>query len=117
LKNQVEESDDRLLTAMRIAIAGNVIDCGANWDFDLKDEIKEILHKDFAICDYGGFKNRLDEAHKILYNEDNARELLELDPEHIYLFITPGSSNLWNPSIQKAGKRPGRCSVCSRASS
>jgi uncharacterized protein with ATP-grasp and redox domains len=74
LKNRVEKSNDRLLTAVKIAIAGNVIDFGANWNFDLNKEVKEILDKDFAICDYDVFKNRLDEAHEILYIGDNAGE-------------------------------------------
>jgi len=74
LKNKVEKSSDRLLTAIRIAIAGNVIDFGANCDFDLKGEIDEVLRKDFAICDYGGFKDFLDEAQEILYLGDNAGE-------------------------------------------
>ena len=32
----------------------------------------KILDKDFAICDYGAFKNRLDEAREMLYIGDNA---------------------------------------------
>jgi len=74
LKSQVEKSNDRLLTAIRVAIAGNVIDFGANRDFDLRKEIKEIIDKDFAICDYGAFKECLDKAHEILYIGDNAGE-------------------------------------------
>ena len=35
LKDLVEKSNDKLLTAIRIAIAGNVIDFGANTDFDI----------------------------------------------------------------------------------
>ena len=38
LKSRIERSSDRLLTAIRVAIAGNVIDFGANWDFDLNTE-------------------------------------------------------------------------------
>ena len=74
LKSQVEKSNDRLLTAIRIAIAGNVIDFGANWDFDLEDEIEEVLDKDFAIYDFGAFKDCLAEAREILYVGDNAGE-------------------------------------------
>jgi len=74
LKSRVEESSDRLLMAIRVAVAGNVIDFGANWNFNLEDEIDEILDKDFAVFDYGAFKDRLDEAHEILYIGDNAGE-------------------------------------------
>lgn len=74
LKSKVQKSSDRLLTAIRVAIAGNVIDFGANWQFDLKKEIEEVMDKDFAICDYREFKNRLDKANEILYIGDNAGE-------------------------------------------
>lgn len=74
LKNLVEKSDDRLLTAIRIAIAGNVIDFGPNRPFDLKDEIDVNLTKDFGICDYDKFKNALNNASQVLYIGDNAGE-------------------------------------------
>jgi len=74
LKDQIERSKDRLLTAIRIAIAGNVIDFGANWNFDLENEIDETLEKAFAICDYGRFKDGLDKAREVLYLGDNAGE-------------------------------------------
>lgn len=74
LKEEVEKSDDRLLTAIRIAIAGNVIDFGANKPFDIEEEIDEGLKKDFAICDYNKFREHLDKADEILYLGDNAGE-------------------------------------------
>ena len=74
LKSRVEESNDRLLTAIRIAIAGNVIDFGANWGFDLNAEVAEVLEKDFAVCDYREFKDHLDKAGDVLYIGDNAGE-------------------------------------------
>ena len=74
LKDRIEKSDDRLLTAIRIAIAGNVIDFGVNWDFHLSAEVAEVLEKDFAVCDYNKFKDCLDEVHEILYIGDNAGE-------------------------------------------
>lgn len=74
LKSEVDKSDDRLLTAIRIAIAGNVIDFGANWDFNLKHDVEEILDKDFGICDYDAFKGYLDGTGEILYIGDNAGE-------------------------------------------
>jgi len=74
LKSHVEKSNDSLLAAIKIAIAGNVIDFGANWDFDLNVEVAEVLDKDFAIFDYNKFKDRFDGAHEILYIGDNAGE-------------------------------------------
>jgi uncharacterized protein with ATP-grasp and redox domains len=74
LKSKVEKSNDRLLTAIRIAIAGNVMDFGPNRDFNLIHDVEEILEKDFAIFDYDIFKSYLDRTEKILYIGDNAGE-------------------------------------------
>ena len=74
LKRRVETSSDKLLTAIRVAIAGNVIDFGAYGNFDLSREVDEVLEKDFAVFDYNKFKQGLDKAREILYIGDNAGE-------------------------------------------
>ena len=74
LKSRVEKSSDRLLTAIRIAGAGNIIDFGAYGDFDLSREVGEVLEKDFAVFDYTKFKYGLDKTREILYIGDNAGE-------------------------------------------
>ena len=74
LKRTIEESNDNLLTAIRIAIAGNVIDFGASATFDIDTAIEEALEKDFAICDYSAFKSNLAKSEHILYIGDNAGE-------------------------------------------
>ena len=74
LKRLVEKSSDRLLTAIRIASAGNIIDFGAYGDFDLSREVDEVLEKDFAVFDNAKFKYGLDKAREILYLGDNAGE-------------------------------------------
>ena len=74
LKKYIENSDDRLLAAIRIAIAGNVIDLGVNKEFNIVDDLKQILKQDFAFCDYEEFKNQLHKAKSILYLGDNAGE-------------------------------------------
>ncbi len=74
LKKKIAKSDDRLFTAIRFAIAGNVIDFGVNKKFDIEKEIDEVLTKDFAICDYDKFKEYLDKTDEILYIGDNAGE-------------------------------------------
>jgi len=74
LKRTIDESNDNLLTAIRIAIAGNVIDFGASATFDIDATIKEALEKDFASSDYIAFKRRLEESNTILYIGDNAGE-------------------------------------------
>ncbi len=74
LKQMIVESDDSLLTAIRIAIAGNVIDFGPSTDFDIDTTLKEVMQREFAICDYSSFKGRLARAESVLYIGDNAGE-------------------------------------------
>ncbi|HCC71223.1 MAG TPA: hypothetical protein DEQ09_08745 [Bacteroidales bacterium] len=74
LKRLVRNADDTLLTAVRLAIAGNVIDLGVNKKFNLKKDIDKILDQDFAILHYNKFRESLDNASSILYIGDNAGE-------------------------------------------
>jgi uncharacterized protein with ATP-grasp and redox domains len=74
VKQQIEQSDDSLLSAIRIAIAGNIIDFAVNRNFDIEREIHEVLEKDFAIYDYIKFKECLDKTDEILFIGDNAGE-------------------------------------------
>ena len=74
LKHRVETSNLRLPTAIRIAIAGNVIDFGPNRAFDIPQEIDETLKKDAAVWDYLSFRNALSKTADILYIGDNAGE-------------------------------------------
>ena len=74
LKDIVKKSKDRLLTSLRIAIAGNVIDFGAQIEFELEQDIKEVLTKDFAIFNYEKLKEKLKKEKEILYLGDNTGE-------------------------------------------
>ena len=47
LEELVEKSNDQLLTAIRIAIAGNVIDLGINKTFDIVSDVKKIMYQEF----------------------------------------------------------------------
>ncbi|MFO7906980.1 MAG: ARMT1-like domain-containing protein, partial [Pirellulaceae bacterium] len=60
LKKMLDESEDRLEAAIRLAIAGNVIDLGVSRKFVLKDEIEKILKQDFAVFHYSEFREHLD---------------------------------------------------------
>jgi len=74
LKQKVKASDDSLLTAIRLAVAGNVIDLGVNKEFDIVKDVEIILHQEFAVFDYELFKQELNKAKEILYLGDNAGE-------------------------------------------
>lgn len=73
-KKIVTESNNRLLTAIRIAIGGNVIDLGVNKEFNIDKDITEILQQDFAILHFKEFINELNKAKSVLYIGDNAGE-------------------------------------------
>ncbi|RZN70296.1 MAG: DUF89 family protein [Candidatus Methanolliviera hydrocarbonicum] len=76
LKEQIKRSNTPLLTAVRLSIAGNVIDFGASSNFDIHRTIDEVLVKEFAISDYKKFVERLERARKIIYLADNAGEIV-----------------------------------------
>ncbi|MBD3427278.1 MAG: DUF89 family protein [Candidatus Omnitrophica bacterium] len=76
LKDQIEGSDDVLLSAVRLAVAGNVIDYGVPHAFDIEKEIEECLEKDFAIFDFEDFAKAVKRSDNILYLLDNAGEIV-----------------------------------------
>lgn len=74
LREKVAQSADPLLTAIRIAIAGNVMDLGPGKDYDIARDLGIILNQDFGIFDYQAFKVRLKQTDSVLYLGDNAGE-------------------------------------------
>jgi uncharacterized protein with ATP-grasp and redox domains len=76
LKEQVEESNDPLRTAVRLAIAGNIIDFGPLQKFNLEETINAVLKKKFAIDDYETLKKKLEDAENLLFFTDNAGEIV-----------------------------------------
>jgi uncharacterized protein with ATP-grasp and redox domains len=76
LKEIVENSEDRLYTGIKLAVAGNIIDYGVNQEFDVGETIHAVLNKDFALNRYEQFKKDLDAAENITYLADNAGEIV-----------------------------------------
>jgi len=84
LKRKVSRSQDRLLLAVELAIAGNIIDYGVknslNVDVELArilNEEKKVLKKEKkTIFDYIKFKKALQKSKTILYLADNAGEVV-----------------------------------------
>ena len=74
LKQMVAVSANPLETAVRLAIAGNVIDFGANPDFELEQDIQTILQSEPVVNHYEAFKESLASAQNVLYVADNAGE-------------------------------------------
>ena len=99
LKRKVEQSQDRLATAIELAIAGNIIDYGVKNSLDIAQEIEKIFNEEKRIIHrekeglfaYPAFKRALKKAKEILYLADNAGEVVfdrvlieELDKKIIY---------------------------------
>lgn len=84
LKKKVEYSHDRLLTALELAVAGNIIDYGIKNSLNVEEELKRILSEENnairkeagSIFDYRGFKRVLKKSGNILYLADNAGEVV-----------------------------------------
>jgi uncharacterized protein with ATP-grasp and redox domains len=75
LKEKVNQSRDPLRTAVRLAIAGNIIDFGVPQEFNLEETIRDVLKKGFAIDDYEKLKEKLKDADTLLFFVDNAGEI------------------------------------------
>jgi uncharacterized protein with ATP-grasp and redox domains len=75
LEEKVNTSRDPLRTAVRLAIAGNIIDFAVLQEFNLEETIREVLKKKFAIDDYKKLKEKLKDAETLLFFVDNAGEI------------------------------------------
>lgn len=75
LRKRISQSNDPLFMALKIAVAGNIIDMGILKDFDVEESIQEALVKAFARDDYRPFRRRLQDAGKVLILGDNSGEI------------------------------------------
>lgn len=82
ITKRVTHSQDRLLTAVELAIAGNIIDFGVKNNLNVKAELKRILAEESksvynkSIFYYPAFKQELKKAKSVLYLADNAGEVV-----------------------------------------
>ena len=74
MKKIVSDAEDPLLAAVKIAIAGNIIDFGTGHDFDILEDIKRISVQDLSVNHFKEFKKEMDSAETVLYIGDNAGE-------------------------------------------
>ena len=76
LKKMVQNSKTPLKTAVKLAIAGNVIDFGAKSDFDLNETISQVLKKALKIDDFSELVKGLEKSKSITYIFDNTGEIV-----------------------------------------
>jgi uncharacterized protein with ATP-grasp and redox domains len=72
----IKQSSDPFITALRLAIAGNVIDFAASQNFNLENTISRSLKSDFAIDHSELLRRAINNADSILYLGDNAGEIV-----------------------------------------
>jgi uncharacterized protein with ATP-grasp and redox domains len=76
LEDTILKSKDPFNTALRIAIAGNILDFAANDTFNLQATVQKALTSEFVIDHSEQLKNELERADKVLYIGDNAGKIL-----------------------------------------
>ena len=84
LKQEINNSEDRLLTAIKLSIIGNIIDYGAKNSLNMEEEIDYLFQGNFKtkninnsiIFKYKEFKEALNKVDTIIYLADNAGEVV-----------------------------------------
>ena len=74
IEEKISLSEDKLFTAIKAAVAGNVIDFATTKEFSLDEEINSIFQTDFSINDYKIFKEKLEKSDSLIILADNAGE-------------------------------------------
>lgn len=75
-KEMVSQAPDPFDTALRLAIAGNIIDFGPTHQFDVWGTIDRVMSSDFAIDDSEQLRDEITKAKSILYLGDNCGEVV-----------------------------------------
>jgi len=76
LRESVEASPNPLEAAVTAAAIGNVIDFGANPDFDLEGALEEGMARGLKGSEFALYSRRLEEVDRHLYIGDNAGEIV-----------------------------------------
>lgn len=74
IKSMVEQSADPFSTAVKVAVAGNIIDFGVNQNHNLADTIRSGLSNPLAEDAVSELRNEIENAEWILFIGDNAGE-------------------------------------------
>ncbi len=121
LKEKLARSDEKLLTATKIAVAGNVIDLAAAVEFDLDEELAKVFDTEFAHNDFELMREKLSKASKVLVIGDNVGEhifdymyievLQELYP-HVEISYMVRGCPIINDVTMKEAKEAGFDKLC-----
>ncbi len=85
LKEKISNSENPFITALKMSIAGNIIDIIGSPDSDIDKTVEMVLNSDFAVDDSILLNKMIKKAKTILYLGDNAGEIVmdKLFIEHI----------------------------------
>ncbi|MEI6633537.1 MAG: ARMT1-like domain-containing protein [Chlamydiota bacterium] len=72
----IARSKSPLDTALKLAVAANVVDFGVGVRFDLKESLRNVLEKGLHLDESAAFKEALARASMLLYIGDNAGEIV-----------------------------------------
>ena len=121
LREELAKSDDKLLTATKIAVAGNVIDLAAEVAFDLEEELYKIFETEFTHNDFAQLKRSLENAKTVLVIGDNVGEhifdyvfietLQKLYPNAAFSYMVRGVPIINDVTMREA-KEAGFDSLC-----
>ena len=75
-KQKIENASNPFDAAMRLAIAGNVIDFGSQNSLDIMDTIRNVLDTDLAIDDSSELEIAIGRSQSFLYIGDNCGEIV-----------------------------------------
>lgn len=113
LKGDIAKSGKPFVTAVKFAIAGNIIDFGAKHDFTIEsihDELSQALSMELDEASILELKEAVDNAEKILYLGDNAGEivfdrlLVEQLPKDKVIFAVRGKPIINDALLEDAEK-------------
>lgn len=76
IKSFLQEKNNSLYWALKIAATGNNIDSAIYNNVDIKGFVKNELEKEFSLCDIDSFESKLKKAQTILIIGDNSGETL-----------------------------------------
>ncbi|MGI5875784.1 MAG: damage-control phosphatase ARMT1 family protein [Dethiobacteria bacterium] len=76
LEKIIHFNKDPLLTALRVSVAGNVIDIGTNPDFDVEASIRQELGRGFRRSDIEDFREFLNKGGPLVVIGDNSGEIV-----------------------------------------
>jgi len=121
LKNKLLNSENKFLTATKIAVAGNVIDLAAAVEFDLEEELLKIFDTNFAYDNFSDLKTKLETANDVVILGDNVGEhvfdymfievLKELYPNINFTYMVRGNPII-NDVTMKEAREIGFDNIC-----